>query len=263
MKHPFLLSLLLALFSVLAFAPDPTQNARTIRDAEFTEVGLAANLLEALIQEAKKNSPKSRGKHFYTAIPNTYQGMRFDMQNQIESFEEKGYLESLKLSVGGNGRILYNGPALTTTFLKGPEKGQVTSWMFVMDDQGNIYVHPEEKFRWHHTSFFGKGVLVDGIWKHRGIASAGMIKIIDGKIVAIDASSGHYQPQPREFVQVLAQLERMGADLSEVDVTLFDNPSKRKLRTLYTKPVAPERPATGGIIGFCLWLIGYRVAGTP
>lgn len=55
--------------------------------------------------------------------------------------------------------------------------------MFVMDTHHNMYVRECHSSRFHHSSFLsGKQVL-----------AAGMIKIIKGKIYAIDDNSGHYR----------------------------------------------------------------------
>jgi hypothetical protein len=91
----------------------------------------------------------------------------------------------------------------TTTDLTNPDRKAI----FVMDDQGNFYLSPEQRVGiFHHSSFFSGG----------SVSGAGEIAIKDGQIIAVNRHSGHYKPSDELERQVLDQLEAQGIDMSQV-----------------------------------------------
>lgn len=61
-------------------------------------------------------------------------------------------------------------------------------WIFVIDKYANMYVHPKQKARFHHSSF------VSG----QPVLAAGRLQSTNGHLTAVSAHSGHYQtPLPR------------------------------------------------------------------
>lgn len=82
--------------------------------------------------------------------------------------------------------------------------------IFVMAGDGTIYVsfdHDQGKF--HHSS------LVAGA----PVAGAGDMTVIDGDLLEISNSSGHYRPPSKSLAHVVARLTEMGVDMSGVKVT--------------------------------------------
>lgn len=84
--------------------------------------------------------------------------------------------------------------------------------MYVMDEEGSLYVLSPEIFRAsaHHSSFFSGGA----------VSCAGDLVVRNGIIRHINNSSGHYDPRKRHLVQVLERLRELGADISEDRVFL-------------------------------------------
>ena len=85
--------------------------------------------------------------------------------------------------------------------------------IFVMDECGRIYLtfhHSVGEF--HHSSFLAGAP----------VSSAGEMLIVDGQILEITNSSGHYRPDSRLAMQVVDQLKLLGADLSMVLVEMSD-----------------------------------------
>lgn len=69
-------------------------------------------------------------------------------------------------------------------------------WIFVIDQNGKMYVHPKQKARFHHSSFVsGEPVL-----------AAGRLQSVDGLITAVSAHSGHYQTPTSRLMAALMLL---------------------------------------------------------
>jgi hypothetical protein len=76
---------------------------------------------------------------------------------------------------------------------------------YAMDAAGNFYVfdqvgHPELR----HSSFLAG----------RPVACAGDLRVTGARIVRIDRASGHYNPSPEMFRNVLIELRSRGVDVS-------------------------------------------------
>ena len=82
--------------------------------------------------------------------------------------------------------------------------------IYVMTPDGTIYVsfdHKQGSF--HHSS------LVAG----QPVAGAGDMTVIEGELMELSNSSGHYRTPPRSLKQVQARLEEMGVKLDGVKIT--------------------------------------------
>jgi hypothetical protein len=104
------------------------------------------------------------------------------------------------------GKLYYkdNGELVGNMF----EPGGLTG-IYVMDLEGRIYISYEKsKGYFHHSSLVGG----------ESVAAAGEITVIDGEVMRINRSSGHYQPQTRHFNQFIEKLRKLGADLSEAEL---------------------------------------------
>lgn len=76
--------------------------------------------------------------------------------------------------------------------------------IYVMDQQGRIYIHSHKIGWFHHSSFLGGG----------NVAAAGEIVADDGEVRAISNKSGHYHPGEGHLVQFIHQLRRDGIPLN-------------------------------------------------
>lgn len=78
-----------------------------------------------------------------------------------------------------NQLLTSTGDVIDTTRLKGKKPGYAA---IVIGPDLKVYIHPHIKNRFHHSSFLaGKPVLF-----------AGMVKVVDGKVVDVDNYTGHY-----------------------------------------------------------------------
>ena len=78
-------------------------------------------------------------------------------------------------------------------------KGGVGSGIFVMSPSGRIFLSQRQAVgKFHHSSFL----------KGKPVAAAGEISVIDGKIIMMNNSSGHYHPSPLSVDQVIIELEK-------------------------------------------------------
>ena len=104
------------------------------------------------------------------------------------------------------GKLYYkdNGELVGNMFEPGGLSG-----IYVMDLQGRIYISYEKS-----TGYFHHSSLVGG----ESVAAAGEITVIDGEVMRINRSSGHYQPRSRNFIQFVNKLKLLGADLSEAEL---------------------------------------------
>jgi hypothetical protein len=106
----------------------------------------------------------------------------------------KETLQKYKVSVNSEGKLVdARGKPLN-----------VKEGMYVMDAEGNFYVHPGHvKGELHHSSFFAGGP----------VAGAGELTVVNGVLRYIDRSSGHYQPESLHFQQVVEELSVKGVDV--------------------------------------------------
>ncbi|SEG43353.1 hypothetical protein SAMN04489712_105191 [Thermomonospora echinospora] len=95
----------------------------------------------------------------------------------------------------------------------GDESGRA---IFVMLKNGDFFASA-----YHAPGRFHHSTLAAG----DRVAAAGQLKVIDGRLVAYDDRSGHYQPQRWQTRQFVDWLERSGVDLDGVDVHLEAPPN--------------------------------------
>jgi hypothetical protein len=91
--------------------------------------------------------------------------------------------------------------------------------IYVMDRQGTFYAGNQKVGLFHHSSLVGGAA----------VAGAGELKIEKGKLTFISNESGHYQPDPEHFIQVLNELRSHHIDLSKVELKLltkWDDPQR-------------------------------------
>ncbi len=92
--------------------------------------------------------------------------------------------------------------------------------IFVMSEDGRIYSAPQLIGRFQHSSFFAGGAL----------ASAGEIRVENGRLIGISNKSGHYRPNWLFLVQVLQELRSRGVKLEGVQARVYgldpDRPDK-------------------------------------
>jgi hypothetical protein len=91
--------------------------------------------------------------------------------------------------------------------------------IYVMDRQGTFYAGNQKVGLFHHSSLIGGAA----------VAGAGELKIEKGKLTFISNESGHYQPDPEHFIQVLNELRSHHIDLSKVELKLltkWDDPQR-------------------------------------
>lgn len=98
------------------------------------------------------------------------------------------------------------GPNPASSAGKKKEKGN--TWIYVSDADYNLYCGIKQKGRFQHSSFLAGGP----------ITSAGTLIIKDGVLVKCNPMSGHYRTKADYFKRFVAELEREGADLSQVKI---------------------------------------------
>lgn len=89
---------------------------------------------------------------------------------------------------------------------KKKQKGDV--WIYVSDSSYNLYLGIKQKGYFQHSSFLAGGP----------ITSAGTLVIHNGTLIACNPMSGHYRTKAMYFKRFIEELERQGADLSQVKV---------------------------------------------
>ena len=82
--------------------------------------------------------------------------------------------------------------------------------IYVMTADGDIYwSFGQKKGEFHHSSLLAGAP----------VACAGDMSVIDGELLEISNSSGHYRPPPPMLDQVVQRLAEMGVDVSGVKLT--------------------------------------------
>lgn len=99
-----------------------------------------------------------------------------------------------------------DGPTKSESKAAKKEKGDV--WIYVSDAEYRIYLGIKQKGYFQHSSFLAGGP----------ITSAGTLVIKDGVLIACNPMSGHYRTKAVYFKRFVEELERQGADLSNVQV---------------------------------------------
>lgn len=96
--------------------------------------------------------------------------------------------------------------------------------IFIMDENGEIYIHKHPNLgQWHHSSLAGG----------RPVAGAGELTVHDGYLVAITNHSGHYQVPRFLMEQVFTELKSKRVDMARVEKIFFSPPSAHLLRAQY------------------------------
>ena len=82
--------------------------------------------------------------------------------------------------------------------------------IYVMDECGTIYVSFEhEAGAFHHSTLVAGGP----------VAAAGDLSILEGELLEISNSSGHYRPPPPYLEQAISRLKALGVDFTKVKIT--------------------------------------------
>jgi hypothetical protein len=93
-------------------------------------------------------------------------------------------------------------------------EGRVASYagerIYVMDSSGGFYQIPNTLGNFHSTVFSGGPV-----------SGAGTVIFLDGVLLSISNSSGHYAPSPEYLMQTLEALYRRSVDLSKAQVSVM------------------------------------------
>lgn len=85
--------------------------------------------------------------------------------------------------------------------------------IYVMDMEGDFYVHSHKVGEFHHSSFFAG----------KPVACAGEMKVSHGVLKRISNKSGHYKPTAAHFLQALERLRKAKVpDTYEVDFGALD-----------------------------------------
>lgn len=93
--------------------------------------------------------------------------------------------------------------------------GFIGTVIYAMDDTGEIYITADHEIgKIHHSS------LLAG----KPAAGAGTMKIQNGVITELTASSGHYTPKNSIFMQVIERLDSQGANLTHTKIYLQNDP---------------------------------------
>jgi hypothetical protein len=82
--------------------------------------------------------------------------------------------------------------------------------MFVMDENGFIYVSKiQSRRKFHHSSFLAG----------QSVSGAGEVKVINGVIKEISRKSGHYTPSKTINLQVVEVLKQQGVNVNKILIT--------------------------------------------
>jgi uncharacterized Zn-binding protein involved in type VI secretion len=84
--------------------------------------------------------------------------------------------------------------------------------IYVMDGDGNLYIHKTQILYEIHHSSLGQG---------KPVAGAGEINVRNGVLQYIDNRSGHYQPSNRLFDQTIHELKDQGLSFSNASLRPF------------------------------------------
>ena len=139
----------------------------------------------------------------YRCVPlkNTYLGeshVEEDMEASLVYYIPPENRDDYRVRVAGDGK-LYRGNANHPLDTEGNE-------LFVMSVYGDIYIgkgyYEGVDYSLHHSSFL----------MGQPVASAGILKVDDGKIIFINNGSGHYRPSQEHNEQLIHKLRNSGYD---------------------------------------------------
>ncbi|CAK7201315.1 hypothetical protein SEUCBS139899_004018 [Sporothrix eucalyptigena] len=86
---------------------------------------------------------------------------------------------------------------------------QKNTWIFVADTNFRLYVGLKDSGTFQHSSFL----------QGARISAAGLIKIRNGRLVALSPLSGHYRPPVSNFRAFLQSLREEGTDMKHVSIS--------------------------------------------
>ncbi|CAK7224237.1 hypothetical protein SBRCBS47491_005480 [Sporothrix bragantina] len=86
---------------------------------------------------------------------------------------------------------------------------QKNTWIFVADTNFRLYVGLKDSGTFQHSSFL----------QGARISAAGLIKIRNGRLVALSPLSGHYRPPVSNFRAFLQSLREEGADMKHLSIS--------------------------------------------
>ncbi|MCB5322597.1 RHS repeat protein [Yersinia intermedia] len=121
-----------------------------------------------------------------------------------------------EVEVSEDGRLKYKYGRKEYVNQDAPNEGSYTLWKqyskaYVIGKNNRMYVNNHEPGRFHHSSFFSGEKVRD----------AGMIAIAQGKILYINAKSGHYRPSLEQKLYTADYLHSQKADLNNTLVEPF------------------------------------------
>ncbi|MCB9535730.1 MAG: hypothetical protein H6704_05630 [Myxococcales bacterium] len=96
-----------------------------------------------------------------------------------------------------------------------PERGGFA--MYAMTGDGTIYYSFDHRPGHVHHSTLTAGAPV---------ACAGDMTVINGELVDVNNSSGHYRPPPRALDQMVLRLRELGVDMTDVEVKYWGQPDR-------------------------------------
>jgi hypothetical protein len=112
--------------------------------------------------------------------------------------------------------------------------------IYVMSPDGKFYAEGHKPGLFHHSSFLAGG----------DVAGAGEMKVENGSLKVITNKSGHYQPRTEEMLQVFAELESRGIDLSAVEYNHVEKTAEGEKADFKARWPGPGGGAAGGAKAF-------------
>ncbi len=165
--------------------------------------------------------PRLRGEEDQNKI------VRYLTPQELPTYElKKSGQDTSAESVQGqdDGVFVWKGQPFTTHLMKRELESLAGVAIFVMTDDGKVYVAdvaaeiesgeaPEKKYfdRFHHSSFL----------RGSAVAAAGEVRTDEfGRLVGVTDGSGHYRPELEHTRQFLNELLRRAIDLTGVEVSI-------------------------------------------
>ena len=144
-------------------------------------------------------------------IPNEMVHKNFQSVSYLDATEREAY----KLTIR-DGKLYQNDvPFDTSQVLSKNIQGEVA---FVITADGEFLAAPHKGGEFHHSSFMSG----------ERVVAAGMMKVVDGKIITMDNNSGHYKPQEHNMVQGLNTVPNIGTVFyDDGNITVKYSPSQQ------------------------------------
>jgi hypothetical protein len=149
-------------------------------------------------------------------------GLQKDLNNALQGMhvpylseeERQAYLVTFE-----DGKLHQGGAPLDTSHAV----DHLGSYLFVMDSQGRFFAGSSSEVI-HHSAFLAG----------KPVAAAGAMRVVDGRLVMLSNSSGHYMP-PLDYIrQALTELKKQRIDLGSVEQNL-EGQSKKELKKVMKK----------------------------